>query len=486
MRARIATLLALSLALLSSMTAGAQLVYNGGKSGGLISVPGGQTVRFIPGQNPGPESLWISVYAGTCAAILTDGGGGQTGQDFILKAGDLLLFPTTTYYDLLFLDNGAQILFGGTVYNRPGVPICNTGLYGPSFLKVDRLLNLMTQSHASGTPRVQIWTWQQTTRKTSGNITYTLASEPVKLDGITPEACTGDDCCHPLLIGYALRNISGNAYTLFELDAAGAYNFDWNTAVPAPLTCQATASIGSGTAPVDVSFSASAAGGSTGYTYHWNFGDGKSADGPQVAHTYKSGGRFTWRMTVTDMGKQTCSKSAPIKILAPLTVKAAASPRQGASPLTATFTATAKGAKPPYAYLWDFGDGSTAVSATATHTFAVQGAYDCTVTVTDTKGTSAIAPTPVYVDQPIPPQVISAKALTGPPFALKLTGVDFQSGCSVTIDGVAVPEVQFKSNSALLLKGGSTLKAMVPKAVTVCILVTNPDGGTSGCFTYAR
>ena len=145
--------------------------------------------------------------------------------------------------------------------------------------------------------------------------------------------------------------------------------------MPAPLTCQATASLGSGTAPVDVSFSASAAGGSTGYTYHWNFGDGKSADGQQATHTYKSGGKFTWRMTVTDMGRQTCSKSAPIKILAPLTVSATASPRQGASPLTVTFTATAKGAKPPYAYLWDFGDGATAVTATATHTFAAQGAY---------------------------------------------------------------------------------------------------------------
>jgi hypothetical protein len=108
------------------------------------------------------------------------------------------------------------------------------------------------------------------------------------------------------------------------------------------------------------------------------------------------------------------------------------------------------------------------------------------VTVTDTKGTSALAPTPVYVDLPIPPGVISAKALPGPPFSLKLTGVDFQAGCSVTIDGVAVPEVQFKSSTALMLKGGSALKAMVPKAVTVCILVTNPDGGASGCFTYAR
>jgi PKD repeat protein len=151
-----------------------------------------------------------------------------------------------------------------------------------------------------------------------------------------------------------------------------------------------------------------------------------------------------------------------------------------------TFAATAKGAKPPYAYLWDFGDGSTALTATATHTFLSQGAFDCTVTVTDTKGTSAVAPTPVYVDQPIPPDIASVKALPGPPFTLKVTGADFQAGCVVTIDGQPVPEVLFKSSTALVLKGGAALKAMVPKAVTVCISVTNPDGGTSGCFTYVR
>lgn len=486
MRAKMVTLLALSLCMLFSGTARAQLVYNGGKSGGTTAVYGGETLTFVPGNNPGPESLWIAVNAGGGSAILSDGSGGQTGQDFILRAGDLLLFPTTATYDLLFLGSSAQILYGGTVYNRPGVPICNTGANGPSFLKVDRLLNLMTQSHAPDSPRVQVWAWFQTTRRTSGNITYTLATDPRKVGGLDPEACSGGDCCHPLAIQYALNNITGASYTLFELDAAGSYNFDWNTAVPAPLTCQASASAASGTAPVEVSFSASAAGGSTGYSYHWNFGDGKSSNQQQTTHLYSSGGKFTWKMTVTDLGGQTCSKSAAIKILAPLSVTAAASPRQGPSPLSVSFTATAKGAKPPYAYLWDFGDGATAFTATASHTFPSQGAYDCTVKVSDAQGHSTIAPTPVYVDLPIPPAIASVKALPGPPFALKVTGADFQSGCTVTIDGQVVPEVQFKSATVLSLKGGATLKAMVPKGITVCLAIHNADGGESGCFSYTR
>lgn len=486
MRARTAILLALSLCMLFSGAARAQLVYNGGKSGGMVAALGGETLTFVPGSNPGPESLWIAVNSGGGYAILTDEAGGQTGQDFNLTAGNLLLFPPTATYHLLFLGNSVQILFGGTVDNRPGVPICNTGLNGPSLLKVDRLLNLMTQSHASGSPRVQVWAWFQTTRKTSGNIIYTLVTDPRKLGGIDPEACSGGDCCQPLVIGWALKNVTGDSYTLFELDAAGSYNFDWNTAVPSPLTCQASASSGSGTAPVEVSFSASAAGGSTGYSYHWNFGDGKSSDHQQTTHVYSSGGKFTWKMTVTDLGGQTCSKSAAIKILAPLSVVATASPRQGPSPLSVSFTATAKGAKPPYAYLWDFGDGGTALTAATSHTFTSQGAYDCTVKVSDSQGHSAISPAPVYVDVPIPPDVASVKALPGPPFSLKVAGADFQNGCTVTINDQAVPEVLFKSATVLSLKGGAALKAMVPKGATVCLVVNNPDGGTSGCFTYSR
>jgi PKD repeat protein len=471
---------------LVGLGAEAQAVYNGGRSGGLITLSGGQSLNFIPGNHPGPESLWISVNDGGGYAILSDGSGGQTSSDFYLRTGDLLLFPVTQTYHLQFLGGQVTLLFGGTLYNRPGAPICDTGLQGPSILKVDRLMNLMTQSHASGNPKVQVWAWFQTTRKTSGNVTYTLVSDPRQQGVVNVPACSGADCCQPLEVGFALKNWSGDTYTVVEMDAGGAYNFDWNTAVPAPFTCTASASTKTGTAPLDVTFAASASGGATGYQYHWNFGDGNISNRAQVTHTYTAGGTFIWKMTATDLAGQTCIKSGQLKIAGTLKVTGAAAPRQGDPPLSVAFTSTAKGAKPPYTYLWDFGDGTTAATPSANHTFASAGAYDCTLEVTDSEGKNAFAAVPVYVGVPIPPNITGVTVLPGPPFQLKVSGTDFQSGCSVTLNGQAPPQVLYKSSTKILLGGGAALKTMVPKGTAVCVDVHNPDGGDSDCFSYTR
>jgi hypothetical protein len=64
-------------------------------------------------------------------------------------------------------------------------------------------------------------------------------------------------------------------------------------AAPPALTAQATPS--SGAAPLQVTLTAA---GDTA-SYHWELGDGATADGPVVQHTY-AGGRFTARVTATD------------------------------------------------------------------------------------------------------------------------------------------------------------------------------------------
>jgi hypothetical protein len=43
-------------------------------------------------------------------------------------------------------------------------------------------------------------------------------------------------------------------------------------------------------------------------------------------------------------------------------------------------------------YLWDFGDGSTATTATATHVYAKAGTYSAKLTVTDAAGNAATTP----------------------------------------------------------------------------------------------
>jgi hypothetical protein len=51
--------------------------------------------------------------------------------------------------------------------------------------------------------------------------------------------------------------------------------------------------------------------------YAWSFGDGTSATGPSVVHTYAQGGTYTVTLKVTDRGANTASLSQTITVLGP-------------------------------------------------------------------------------------------------------------------------------------------------------------------------
>jgi hypothetical protein len=51
--------------------------------------------------------------------------------------------------------------------------------------------------------------------------------------------------------------------------------------------------------------------------YAWNFGDGSTAVGPSVVHTYTAGGAYTVKLTVTDRGGYTGTLSQTVNVLGP-------------------------------------------------------------------------------------------------------------------------------------------------------------------------
>ena len=76
------------------------------------------------------------------------------------------------------------------------------------------------------------------------------------------------------------------------------------TATAAPPSVTASASTGSGAAPLTVVFSATG----DAAAYHWDFGDGASAEGPAAQHVFRAGA-FTARLTATSATGEAVTRS---------------------------------------------------------------------------------------------------------------------------------------------------------------------------------
>ncbi|MEV7023083.1 PKD domain-containing protein [Kitasatospora sp. NPDC093558] len=96
-------------------------------------------------------------------------------------------------------------------------------------------------------------------------------------------------------------------------------------------------------------------------------------------------GLSTFPMTTADQG----GLGDPLEDLwvqgaTPLSATATGTPPTGNAPLNVAFTGSATGGTAPYAYSWNFGDGSAASTAqNPSHSYATAGTYRATLTVTD-------------------------------------------------------------------------------------------------------
>jgi PKD repeat protein len=476
-----ASLVAFCLLLLSVATSAA--VYNGGRCDGSATLYGGDVVRFYPGDNPTPRYLWILVQQGQGSTLIQNSNGDIT-SSLYLNTFDMLLLEPMEWINFQFQGGAMKIYYGGTNINPPQYPICNTGSLGPVLMLTDELRNVAIQSGASGPPGIQASIYQKVEAKVNGSYSYKLLSNLQLWTQKTATACSGASCCNPKETTFIVKNLSGGAFTAFLLDSENMAAFDWITVPAPPIVCDATASPTSGTVPVTVSFQGHASGGSGGFRYNWNFGDGKTDTGESLSHTYKAGGNFTWKLTVTDAADKTCQKTGNVSFLSPLTVAVTASPRQGAPPLAVAFSCEPKGGRSPYTYAWLFGDGAAADSKAPSHTYTEAGKFESLVTVTDADGKSAAATVSIYCGIPIEPTISGVQKATDP-FRLVIAGADFLLGCTVFVDGAQVPVTQYKSGSKVVAKG-SGLKQMLPKGVRKCITVKNTSGGISACFFYTR
>jgi PKD repeat protein len=255
-----------------------------------------------------------------------------------------------------------------------------------------------------------------------------------------------------------------------------------------PPTASFGASPTSGVAPLMVYFDGSASSDSDGRiaSYQWSFGDGYSAYGVSVSHTYTTAGSYTATLTVTD---DDGSKSTASKIL---TVQAAAA---NAAP-DATFTSTVTSGVAPLvvsfdgsaskdsdgtivSYAWSFGDGGSGAGMKVSHTYANTGTFTTTLTVMDDDGAADMASVMITVSEPpanvAPTAVIKTNASSGE----APVSIAFDGSGSTDPEG-AIATYQWNFGDGMTASGVSTVHVYAEEGVYTAVLTVTDSAGAKG------
>jgi PKD repeat protein len=143
--------------------------------------------------------------------------------------------------------------------------------------------------------------------------------------------------------------------------------------------------------------------------HHWDLGDGTTANTPVVTHAFAAEGEYAVTLIVVDDDGAASQASRTVIIS---TIPGNEPPIAEAGPdqtgdVGAVLLVDGRGSTDPdgaiVSYAWDFGDGGTASTPQASHTYGAPGSYTVTLTVEDDGGSTAsdtktitIAPPPSY------------------------------------------------------------------------------------------
>jgi len=138
-----------------------------------------------------------------------------------------------------------------------------------------------------------------------------------------------------------------------------------------------------------IQFTDATTGGTTPYTYRWDFENDGTVDSTEASptHAYSSAGTYTVKLTVFDSLSRTDSETKTDYINAAQTLAAAFSADIVVADVDENiqFTDATAGGATPYIYRWDFNNDGTIDSAEAspTHAYSSAGTYTVKLTVFD-------------------------------------------------------------------------------------------------------
>ena len=135
-------------------------------------------------------------------------------------------------------------------------------------------------------------------------------------------------------------------------------------------------------------------------TYLWNFGDGTTATGVTVNHTYASSGNYTLTLTLSD-GELSVVGFKVITVLnqAPTVIITSADivNKNVSSVFDASLSTDQN--NDVLSYNWNFGDGVTATGVNVSHAYATSGSYTVTLTTGDGESSAVTSKVITVINQ---------------------------------------------------------------------------------------
>jgi len=187
--------------------------------------------------------------------------------------------------------------------------------------------------------------------------------------------------------------------------------------------CSFTADDQAGCPPFNVNFSNTSAGVTSSL---WNFGDGTTSTLPNPSHTYTNLGAYTVTListnangcvdTHTETNYINVNYDQPQYIEPPVI--------SGCAPFSSSFSLDVI---PGTTYLWNFGDGTTSVSASPSHTYDQPGIYTVSLLINNGSACASFFPAyqVIHVEGEIP--VFQVDISSCPPFPVTFTDTSSNS-----------------------------------------------------------
>ncbi len=223
-------------------------------------------------------------------------------------------------------------------------------------------------------------------------------------------------------------------------------------------------------------------------SYAWSFGDGITATGVAVSHTYSFTGFYEAKLTVTDNKGATATEGVSISVIPAQAnmppIARPGGPYSAAPGASIAFDGSTSNDPDGTVsdWSWDFGDGTTASGINVSHAYATPGTFTVRLTVSDNTGETGSATTTasiVGVNQaPI--------ARTGGPFSGK-TGVPvaFDGSLSTDADGTIASYAWSFGNGTTASGAKPTCTYTAAGSYAVTLTVTDDKGATNSTSTTA-